>query len=113
MSYVRKALELEALCKSRQHGVYAPPSGDTGRVALAWWWYKCQARPWVQRLLALVAAAVSAAMVWSEATIATGTSPDLSPFSLVRAARRYCRGVGGRRARAGHVWLQHGREIVC
>ena len=42
MSYVRKAQELEAICKSRQHGVYVPPSGDAARGAVAWWWYKCQ-----------------------------------------------------------------------
>ncbi|GAB4818944.1 hypothetical protein N2152v2_005990 [Parachlorella kessleri] len=83
MSFVRKALGLEAICKSRQHGVYSPPSGDTGRSALAWWYYKCRVRPWVQQLAALLTAAASAVIVWSEATIATGTSPDLSPFSLM------------------------------
>lgn len=85
MSYVKKAQELEALNKSRQHGVYVPPSGSTARLPVAWWWYKCHLRPWVQRLGALTTAAVSAVLVWSEATIGTGTNPDLSPFSLVGA----------------------------
>ena len=53
-----------------------------------------QARPWVQRLLAAGTAAVSAVMVWSEATIATGTNPDLSPFSLVRTRRSIRPGLG-------------------
>lgn len=87
---MRKAVELEAICKSRQHGIYSPtPGGKTSRGAVAAWFYKCQLRPWMQRLAACASLAVSAVVVWSEATIGTGTHPDLSPFSLVRAEQRW------------------------
>jgi hypothetical protein len=53
------------------------------------WAYKCRVRPWVLRAGAVAATAASAVVVWSEATIGTGLSPDLSPFSLmVRSGAR-------------------------
>eukprot|EP00887_Chlorella_sp_A99_P002113 scaffold21.g2113.t1 len=82
VNFVKKALDLEAVCKSRQHGVYTPPSGATSRWAVWAYTYTCVGRPWVLRLAAVAAAAVSAVVVWSEATIGSGRSPDLSPFSL-------------------------------
>ena len=45
---------------------------------------RCTAKPWVTRGLACALGCVSFLIVWSEATIASGTSPDLSPFSHVR-----------------------------
>lgn len=78
-----QAIDLEAVCKSRQHGVCVPPSGKKGRWAEAKWTYKCRVRPWVLRGMALGAGAASAVVVWSEATIGTGRSPDLSPFSIM------------------------------
>lgn len=86
LSSLSKAMELEALCKARQLGVYSPPNGDTRNAAVAAWWYKCRARPYVQRLAAVAAAAASAVVVWCEATIGTGRHPDLSPFSMVSKA---------------------------
>jgi hypothetical protein len=63
--------------------VYVPPSGKKGRWAEAKWSYKCRVRPWVLRATALTAGAASAVVVWSEATIGTGRSPDLSPLSIL------------------------------
>lgn len=83
VDYVKKAIDLESVCKSRQHGVYVPPSGKKGRWAEAKWSYKCRVRPWVLRATALTAGAASAVVVWSEATIGTGRSPDLSPLSIL------------------------------
>ena len=71
------------MCKSRQHGVCVPPNGKKGRWAEAKWSYQCRVRPWVLRLMAVAAAAASAVVVWSEATIGTGRDPDLSPFSIM------------------------------
>ena len=83
-NYVGKALELEAVCKARQLGVYSPPpGGQRGRGAAAAWYYKCVLRPWVLRGAAAASAAASAVVVWSEITIGSGRSPDLSPFSLL------------------------------
>lgn len=83
LSFLKKALELEALCKSRQLGVYMPPDGRLGWAATASWRYKCVIRPYIQRLTALILAAASAIIVWCEATIGSGRNPDLSPFSLL------------------------------
>ena len=80
---ILQAIDLEAVCKSRQHGVLVPPSGHKGRWAEARWAYKCRVRPWVLRLVAGAAGAASAVLVWSEVTIGSGRSPDLSPFSLM------------------------------
>lgn len=78
-----QALDLEAVCKARQHGLTVRPDGKKGRWADARWAYKCYGRPWVLRAGALLAFASSAVVVWSEATIGSGRSPDLSPFSLM------------------------------
>jgi len=57
------------------------------RAAALAWRLRCTAAPAARKLLALLLAALSLAVVWSELTIFTGRSPDLSPFSLaVRAA---------------------------
>ena len=45
--------------------------------------YKCVWKPWVMRVGALLLGATSFMVVWSEATIGLGRSPDVSPFSLV------------------------------
>lgn len=79
---VRRAIHLGAVCKSRSLGVYMPPDGAAHWPARAWWYYSCRLRPWLLRLEALVAAAASATVVWSEVTIGSGRDPDLSPFSL-------------------------------
>ena len=44
---------------------------------------RCTAKPWVTRGVACCLGVVSFLIVWSEATIASGTHPDLSPFSHV------------------------------
>ena len=85
VAYLEKALELEALCKSRQLGVYQPTHENAGYVEKWHWYYKCQLRPYVQRVGAFVSALMSALVVWCEATISTGRHPDLSPFSIVRS----------------------------
>lgn len=78
-----QAIDLEAVCKARQHGVTVPPNGKKGWWAELRWGYKCLVRPWVLRAMAAAAAAASAVVVWSEVTIGSGRSPDLSPFSLM------------------------------
>lgn len=78
-----QAIDLEAVCKARQHGVTVLPSGKKGWWPEARWRYKCSVRPWVLRLAAAVAGGASAVIVWSEATIGSGRSPDLSPLSLM------------------------------
>lgn len=85
IAYLKKAIELEALCKSRQIGVYQPMTIENGGwLGEVGWHYKCRIRPYVQRLGAFICAAASALVVWCEATIASGRHPDLSPFSIVR-----------------------------
>jgi hypothetical protein len=85
LSYLNKVLDLEAVCKSRQLRIYAPPEGSStsGWRPAAAWWYRCVARPHVQRLSSLILGAASAVIVWCEATIVTGRHPDLSPLSLL------------------------------
>ena len=102
VSFLRKAMELDAVCKSRQLQVYTDPGfrsssgGSTGTstssssiaAAKEWmrnmeWRYKCVGRPYVQRLLAFLLGLTSATIVWCEATIGSGRHPDLSPFSLL------------------------------
>ena len=84
IAYLQKAMELEALCKSRQIGVYQPTTDNHGFLEELKWKYKCLVRPYVQRVGACICAMVSALVVWCEATIASGRHPDLSPFSIVR-----------------------------
>lgn len=87
----RRAMHLQAVCKSRSLGVYTPPSGSASWAATGGWYYTCNIRPWVLCLQALLAVATSATIIWAEATIGSGRSPDLSPFSLAihtRVARR-------------------------
>ena len=63
-----------------------PPAASSALLA-ARAWFEVQASPWANRLAAaLLLAPLSASLVWSEATLGTGASPDLSPFS--RAVRR-------------------------
>ncbi|KAL4450039.1 hypothetical protein ABPG77_010708 [Micractinium sp. CCAP 211/92] len=83
VNYVKKAIDLEAVCKARQHGVTVPPSGKKGWWPEARWRYQCSVRPWVLRLAAAAAGGASVVIVWSEATIGSGRSPDLSPLSLM------------------------------
>lgn len=69
-----------------------PPAPGASRLAAAgaqaWLVYCALARPWVRRLGAVAAGAASFLIVWSEATIGSGTHPDLSPFSHVRPPAR-------------------------
>jgi len=73
--------------KSRQLGVYELPdsqaSGLWGFVQQMAWRYRCSLHASVCKLAALLLTAASLATIWSEATIFTGTKPDLSPFSLL------------------------------
>ncbi|KAK9843415.1 hypothetical protein WJX81_001086 [Elliptochloris bilobata] len=86
---VALALSLEAVVRARSTGDYTAPlaadSPVSSRVvvaaAQAWLAYCALARPWVRRVGALAAGAASFLIVWSEATIGSGTHPDLSPFS--------------------------------
>ena len=82
VSFLQKAMELEALCKSRQLKIYLPPDGRSSILAIAAWKYNCTLRPYIQRCSALILAALSITIVWCEATIGSQRSPDLSPFSL-------------------------------
>lgn len=83
ISYLEKAFELEAMCKSRQLGVYQPATMDAGPLETWTWQYKCRFRPYIQRIGALICVFMSSLIVWCEATIASGRHPDLSPFSMV------------------------------
>lgn len=85
LSYLNKGMELEALCKSRQLGVYSLSTTDStsSKLSSLIWHYKCLVRPYIHKLAALLSAAASATIVWCEATIASGRHPDLSPFSLL------------------------------
>ena len=58
--------------------------GNEGGFSWAHCGLRCTAKPWVTRGVACCLGAVSFLIVWSEATIASGTHPDLSPFSHVR-----------------------------
>lgn len=130
----RQALDLEAVIKCRQLGVYEPPglpANAAGAAAsatrLAWRWrcvaqvrcgsaertlpcgcvsahaqpaadwrrpccghVRAPAQPSVRKVAAAALGAMSACVVWSEATIFTGGHPDLSPFSrMIRRARAW------------------------
>jgi hypothetical protein len=84
--FLSKAVELDVMCKARQTQMYAPPKATSSKAAgiasAILWRYKCLARPTLQRLGSIVAAAASATIVWSEVTIGSGRHPDLSPFSI-------------------------------
>ena len=103
---VALALTLEAVVRARSTGDFtAPPLALGGsRLAAAgaqaWLVYCALARPWVRRLGAVAAGAASFLIVWSEATIGSGTHPDLSPFSHVRPPARASAGF----ARATRGW---------
>ncbi|KAK9807047.1 hypothetical protein WJX72_011975 [[Myrmecia] bisecta] len=79
---VLHAFDLETICKCRTSGE-SVPRGASSSLQHARLMYKCWLRPWVLKLAALALTAVSAAIVWSEATIGSGREPDLSPFSRV------------------------------
>jgi len=90
---VSLALLLEAVVRARATGdstgapqwAAAKASPAARGAARAWLAYCALGRPWVRRACALAAGAASFLIVWSEATIGSGTHPDLSPFSHVRA----------------------------
>ncbi len=82
ISYVKRAFELDSICRARATRDYIPPDGH-GTANAVRWRYKCLAKPWVQRGTAVVLALLSGAVVWSEATIGLGKDPDVSPFSIV------------------------------
>ena len=72
--------------KARERGDYdTPPPGAPG-AGTAWgrllWRYRCEWHPLARKALGALLAALSLAVVWSEATILTGGRPDLSPFGL-------------------------------
>ena len=80
----REALALEAVAAARAAGDAAralAPGAAADPLARARAVYTVHAAPWVARVAAAVLAALSATVVWSEATIGTGAHPDLSPFS--------------------------------
>lgn len=97
--------------RARSTGDFAapPPPQGASRLAAAgaqaWLVYCALARPWVRRLGALAAGAASFLIVWSEATIGSGTHPDLSPFSHVRPPQ-----TG--RPRALHVQCRRGHSAL-
>ena len=68
------------------------PPAAKGALAAAGAAFEVHAAPWATRLAAASLAALSALLVWSEATLGTGTGPDLSPFS--RAVRRAAAAAG-------------------
>ncbi|EIE27296.1 hypothetical protein COCSUDRAFT_64161 [Coccomyxa subellipsoidea C-169] len=83
---VKLAMELDIIIKCKTAGDYSLASSTDSATPVSgftktWRMYSCTAKPWVTRVLACVLGAVSFLIVWSEATIASGTNPDLSPFS--------------------------------
>ena len=58
-------------------GEPGPSTTPLAGLAAAW----AVARPWALRASAAAAATLGFLIIWSEATLATGTHPDLSPFS--------------------------------
>ena len=68
-----------------------PPAAQTALETAAAS-YEVHASQWLHRLSAALLAALSALLVWSEATLGTGDRPDLSPFS--RMVRRAAGSVG-------------------
>lgn len=82
-----QALELETIVKCRQLGEYEPPNANANALSRAVWRYRCILHPYTRKVAAAVFLAVSLCIIWSEATIFTGRSPDLSPFStMIRLA---------------------------
>lgn len=78
--------------KCRQVGEFeppprvAPPAGSSAlRVSLSrsLWRYRCTAHPSVRKVCAAALGGMSLAVIWAEATIISGRTPDLSPFSLL------------------------------
>lgn len=83
IAYVKRAFELDAICRARATRDYAPPEGGRGAAAVLRWRYQCLLKPLALRLAAIGLGGLSAVVVWSEATIGLGKDPDLSPFSIV------------------------------
>ena len=80
---VREAMQLDGVVKARASRDWGSNGGAgswLGQAAMA---YHCVAEPWVMRACGLGLAGASFLIVWSEATIGSGTHPDLSPFSHV------------------------------
>ncbi|KAK9907685.1 hypothetical protein WJX75_008089 [Coccomyxa subellipsoidea] len=80
------AMELDIIIKCKTAGDYSLASSTESAAPVTgftktWRMYSCTAKPWVTRALACTLGVVSFLVVWSEATIASGTNPDLSPFS--------------------------------
>eukprot|EP00775_Hariotina_reticulata_P003223 gene3223-3500_t len=91
---IREALDMEAVLKCQQLGVYEPPTqlpSATGLVAAvkrAVWRWRCVAQPTARKMFAALLIGMSFCVVWSEATIFTGRHPDLSPFSnMIRGSQ--------------------------
>ncbi len=85
-------MDLEAIIKCRQLGVYDPPpnaatalgSSATGMaLSRAYWQYRCAFEPMLRRVAGVLMMLVTLTIIWCEATIFTGVNPDLSPFSLL------------------------------
>lgn len=82
--FLRKSIDLEAICRIRKHGLNA---ADDFRN-LKWYQvltlrYNSFVRPLVQRIEAVLTASLSLIIVWCEATISWGQNPDLSPISIL------------------------------
>ena len=83
LDYVKKALHLEAVCKSRGLRVYGHPTGSRNPLWTVLWFCECRLKPWGLRGIAILAASASIVVLWCEATIGSGTDPNLSPLSLL------------------------------
>ncbi|GMH32963.1 hypothetical protein BSKO_00797 [Bryopsis sp. KO-2023] len=84
MVRVTRAFELSDICLKRQSG-YSTEQDPLGQSWLhsAYWQFRCVLKPVARRVLAVLLAALSVIVVWSEVTIALERKPDLSPFSLL------------------------------
>ena len=91
---------MQEVVKARERGHFEAPPGAPGagrRWGDALWYYRCCWHPRARMAAGLALGALSAAVVWSEATIFTARRPDLSPFSLAvrAAAAAAAAGAGG------------------
>lgn len=78
---VHDAVRLEVVCRMRASGDFGFRDPAVSRLSAVRDWLTCRVEPWLLKLGSLLLAAMSFMVIWSEATIGSGTHPDLSPFS--------------------------------
>ena len=80
ISFLHKSIILEDICRVRERGF---SMGNGIRLHAFSNAYLCFLKPLIQRCSAILMAFLSLTIIWSEATIALGRDPDLSPVSLL------------------------------